>query len=75
MVQLTEDEVTQYITHPIWRKMKTIALTVDGLKIREKRVIFNVIRNSPDASHDTFFPAFGITAGCFCTWQILAANP
>ena len=73
MASSTEDDLTQYITYPIWKKMRAIATSIEKLQIRQKRIIFNVIRNSPDGSHDTFFPSLGITAGCFCTWQILGA--
>ena len=60
-----------YITYPTWKKMIVLSETVSKLKIKHKRSIFHTVRNLPIASHDTFFPTLGVTAGCFCTWQIL----
>ena len=68
-------ELDDYITVPIFTKINILSNTVGALQIREKRAIFTLIRSTPDATHDLFFPHVGITAGCFCTWQILTPWP
>ena len=60
------------IRYPTWKKNMVIYFSVSKLRVREKRLIFHVIRSADDITHDSFFPAFGLTAGEFCTWHILA---
>ena len=62
--------MTDYVTYPTWKKGIVISHSIERLVVRDKRLIFSVLR-AGDATHDTFFPAFGVTAGMFCTWQIL----
>lgn len=68
----TETDVNQYITYPTWKKMLVLSSVIDSFQIREKRLIFHTMRTYPNATHDTFFPEFGMTAGIFCTFQILS---
>ena len=67
-----ETDVNQYITYPTWKKMLVLSSVVDSFQIRQKRLVFHTMRTHPNTTHDTFFPEFGMTAGIFCTWQILS---
>jgi hypothetical protein len=60
------------LTYPTWKKYIVLSSTVASLRMRDKRIIFDVMRNTPDLTHDTFFPYYGFTAGHFCMWQILS---
>ena len=53
-----------------WRKTIVQFATVKTMKVKQKRLIFNAMR-STNTNIDTFFPAFGLTAGEFCLFQIL----
>ena len=62
-----------FITYPTWIKYIIISCYVESLRVRDKRQLFHIMRKSSgDLSHDTFFPAYGITAGEFAIWQILS---
>lgn len=61
-----------FITYPTWKKYIVISYYVESLRVRDKRQLFHIMRKSSELSHDTFFPAFGITAGEFAIWQILS---
>lgn len=61
---------SKYITHPTWRKHTVLAQSIDSVQIKQKRVIFHLLRSSNDP--DAFLPEYGFTAGAFCIWQILS---
>lgn len=63
-------ETCKYFTQPTWRKHLAIARSINDVNIKQKRVIFQLLRtsNNPDA----FLPEFGVTAGAFCLWQVLS---
>ena len=42
------------------------------MKVKDKRSLFLTLRSALDVTVDTFFPKYGITAGEFAVWQILA---
>ena len=60
---------TQYVTTPTFKKYNAVARTVSEIQIKQKRIIFQLLRANFD--DDAFFPRHGFTAGMFCTWQIL----
>lgn len=63
------------ITYPTWKKYLILSIFVEQLRVREKRHIFHIMRRHIDTlSHDSFFPQYGITAGEFATWQVLAES-
>lgn len=64
-----------FITHPTWKKYIVISCFVEGLRVKDKRHLFHIMRKSTKSlSHDTFFPTYGITAGEFAIWQILSES-
>ena len=63
-----------FITFPTWKKYMIISCYVEGLRVKDKRQLFHVMRKSDVLNHDTFFPRYGITAGEFAIWQILSEN-
>jgi len=58
-----------YLTYPTWLKYVVISNNMQRLQVRDKRIIFQVLRDETD--HDIFFPTLGFTGGLFCIWQIL----
>lgn len=62
---------TEFITYPTWKKYIVIANYVQSFRIKDKRMLFNHMRQYPNLSSDTFLPTYGITAGDFAIWQIL----
>ena len=71
---MPDADANQYVTYPTWKKLVVLSATVDGLQIRQKRLIFHTMRTYAHTTHDTLFPEYGLTAGAFCTWQILSEN-
>ena len=61
-----------FITYPTWKKYIIISCYVEGLRVRDKRQLFHIMRKSSQLCQDTFFPTYGITAGEFAIWQILS---
>jgi len=45
---------------------------VHNMKVRQKRQVFSVLRNTQELSSDTFLPAYGLFCGEFAAFQILA---
>lgn len=62
------------ITYPTWKKYVILSSHIDKLRVRDKRMIFQIMRKTIDLSENTFFPSYGFTAGEFATWQVLAEN-
>jgi len=59
------------LTYPTWKKYIVLSSTIASLRVRDKRFLFDAMRNTSDLTHNTFFPSYGFTAGHFCLWQIL----
>ena len=47
---------------------------VQGMRVRQKRHLFYVLRNVPNISTDTFLPEFGLHCGEFACFQILSEH-
>lgn len=56
-----------------WKKYIIISVVVDKMRVREKRSLFNIMRTQ-NVDADTLFPAYGLTAGEFATYQVLGDN-
>ena len=64
-----------FITYPTWKKYIVLSCFVDSLRVKDKRQLFQIMRRQGDElDHNSFFPAFGLTAGEFAIWQILSDN-
>lgn len=62
-----------FFTYPTWRKYIILSCFIESLRVKDKRQIFHIMRKSNiDLDHDSFFPQYGITAGEFAVWQVLA---
>ena len=59
------------LTFPTWEKYMVLSATIEMLKVKEKRFIFNCLRNC-ECDKDSFFPSFGFTTAEFAVWQILS---
>ena len=59
------------IMYPIWKRNVVLEQTVAALRVKEKRVLFQYMREQGVTCH-TFFPQFGMTAGEFASWHIIA---
>lgn len=60
------------LTYPTWKKYKVLHTCISNLRVRDKRTIFNIMRNDENVSHDTFFPMFGFTGGEFAVMHMLS---
>lgn len=58
------------LTFPTWEKYMVLSSTIESLKVKEKRYIFNCLRTNY-CTKDSFFPTFGFTTSEFAVWQIL----
>ena len=71
-----EDDVssaTQCIYHATWKKYLVLSHHVTSLSTKDKRVVHSLLKRD-DAKDTMFLPQYGITAGMFCTWQILRST-
>ena len=59
MWELTNDKYTA-----MWWHLKK-------MRVKDKRQLFLLLRSVPDIDENVFFPAYGLTAGEFATFQIL----
>ena len=57
-----------------WKKYIVQYRFVENLRVKDKRHIFYIMRNSTNISNDTYFPNYGLTAGEFALWQVLSEN-
>ena len=64
--------LTSYITYSTYLKYLVVAASIKSLQVRDKRGIFSTLRT--EQSPDVFFPSHGVTAGCFCIFQVLLDN-
>ena len=48
--------------------------SVQSMRVRQKRHLFQVLRNVPSVSVDTFLPEFGLHCGSFACFQILSEH-
>lgn len=59
---------------PTYRKYIVIQNEVDKLSIKDKRRLFKIMRESDYIDANTFLPLYGLTAGEFSTWYVLAGS-
>ena len=59
------------ITFPTWERYTVLAAKVRDLSMKEKRVIFQVLREDPNPSGDLLFPEYGFTLSEFSVWHVL----
>ena len=57
--------------YPTWKRNIVMERVVSQLRVKDKRLIFNLMRQ-PGVDENTFFPQYGMTAGEFAVWHILA---
>lgn len=66
---------SSFITYPTWKKYIVVSCYVEGLRVKEKRQLFQIMRRCADwLDDDAFFPHYGITAGEFSVWQVLGEH-
>ena len=54
-----------------WIKYIAIFYYISKLKIRDKRNIFSIIRNTPEIDCSFYFPHYGFTASEFSVWYVV----
>jgi hypothetical protein len=60
---------------PTFEKFAVLREAIAHLEVRDKRSIFLLMRTAADQlTVDTFFPAYGFTAGEFAVGQVLAEH-
>ena len=59
------------IMYPIWKRNIVIECQTQHLRVRDKRVLFQYMRET-EVDEKYFFPNYGITAGEFAVWHIIA---
>lgn len=45
--------------------------TASELKIKDKRMLYNLMRTCDNLTPETFLPAYGMTFGEFCVYQVI----
>ena len=59
--------------HATYRKNLIMYEVIKGFSVKDKRKILSLMR-LPEVGVDTLFPMYGITAGEFSTWAMLAGH-
>lgn len=54
-----------------WIKYIAIFHYISKLKIRDKRNIFSIIRNTEEIDSTFYFPCYGFTASEFSVWYVV----
>ena len=60
------------VRYPTWKKYMVISQVINNLRVRDKRLLFQRMRNEEGITHNTLFPEYGFTAGEFATWHVLS---
>lgn len=68
---MADDELRQPTNLAKFEYLNGMRDYVKNLRMKEKRCLFLLIRNTQGLSPNTFFPHLGITAGHFATFQVL----
>ena len=69
------EEEHSFITYPTWKKYMILSSYIEGLRVKEKRHIFHIMRRHGEGlNHDSFFPQYGFTTGEFAVWQVLTEH-
>jgi len=63
---------SDFVTYPTWGKYIVISRVIESMTVRDKRIIFQIMRTFPDLTHNSLLGEYGITAGEFSMWQILS---
>jgi hypothetical protein len=70
-----QQHLTQQLWVATWTKLRAQYETVRSISVRDKRVVFGVMRSSEvPISVDTFLPHIGLFVGELCLWQILSES-
>ena len=65
---------TQLLEAATKDKYKRLFKSVQGMRVRQKRHLFYVLRHVPAIGPDTFLPEFGLHCGEFACFQILSEH-
>lgn len=63
--------VRDLLTFPTWERYTVLSHVIGQLSVRERRGIFQMMRQSTTLSPDLFFPAHGFTLAEFAVWHVL----
>ena len=61
------------ITYPTWERYTVLSHVVATLTIKERRKIFQLVKNVSDHQH-VFLPHYGFTFAEFAVWYTLGEN-
>lgn len=64
----------ELLTYPTWERYTVLADVIGRLTMRERRVIFQLMRQVDPPSTDVFFPRLGFTLAEFAVWHILGSR-
>ena len=61
----------QLLTWATWERYTILATYIGNLSVRDRRNLFQLIRNEPSPSPDIFFPTYGFSLSEFAVFHIL----
>ena len=59
------------LTWPTWERYTVLAHAIATLSVRDRRNLFQLIRNESAPTPDLFFPQYGFSLSEFAVWHIL----
>lgn len=62
------------ISHTIWKRNQIMYDVIKDFSVKDKRTLFQHMRNYSHIAPDTLFPKYGLTAGQFSTYNILTEH-
>lgn len=67
-------DVSCNINRLVYLKNETLCEQIKSLDLRDKRAIFQIMRETTDLNEHTLFPLYGFTAGKFAIYHVLTEN-
>ena len=59
------------LTYPTWERYVILSHIIAILQVRDRRLIFQVVRKYVEPDENMFFPKYGFTLSEFAVWHIL----
>ena len=67
----TQMDERALLTYPTWERYAVLAHVVSELSMRDRRALYQIVRNSGSVNADLFFPQYGFTLSEFAVWNVL----
>ena len=67
-------EAVDPVSYAAWAKYMVISRYVHSMPIRNRRIVFALMREHCDLGGEMFMPHIGVTAADFCVFHVLGSS-